>query len=226
MTDFACQFSGYVSVPVATTVPMVQVAAILTQTNPLIAVCGPKQIPILFEALTKTPTPCIQHLVIVHDKGTPTGLGPGPHPFQVRSWDDLITITENFEPLRPSTNNGQVVTLIFSSGSTGTPKAAMIDDQSLNAEFARDSMVPQVIFSYEPLAYSTQRFLAYGALSSGGLVFFFSGNMENFFQELKEASPSSFSGPPRIWNVLYAIYKAKVEANDRILQDDETRQKR
>ncbi|MCL4415587.1 MAG: hypothetical protein M1365_02630 [Actinobacteria bacterium] len=51
----------------------------------------------------------------------------------------------------------------------------MIDNATLAAEFSQDSMFPAVIFAYEPLAYSTQRFLVYSALASGGHVIFFSG---------------------------------------------------
>lgn len=51
----------------------------------------------------------------------------------------------------------------------------MIDNSTLAAEFSQDSMFPTVIFAYEPLAYSTQRFLVYSALASGGHVTFFSG---------------------------------------------------
>jgi fatty acid CoA ligase FadD9 len=213
IADFACIFAGFISVPVATTTSASQLAAILKRTQVTVAVCGSHHVALLAGALREVGQ-TLDNLVVVENSEDSDG-SESRSVFAelcpiVACWSEVTQLKGGLAPIQASKNPEDYATLIFSSGSTGVPKATIFTDACLLREWSGMSMLPVYIFAYEPMCYSTQRLLSYDALRSGGYVVFFSGDMSHFFEELRDAAPSNFSGPPRLWNMLYAIYKAKV----------------
>ena len=71
------------------------------------------------------------------------------------------------------------------------------------------------LFCYEPLSYSTQRILLLSGLTDGSEIYMFSNTTGHLFAELEEASPTSLSAPPRVWNCFFGLYQAVFEKKRR-----------
>lgn len=127
-------------------------------------------------------------------------------------WQAAVCIAvEEWAPLCIPAKKDELRTLLFTSGSTGTPKCAMLSDNSIQSELLRLQVWrPLRFFCYQPLSYSSARLTLYDVIGNGGIYTMFSGDFSSFFEQLSRTAVSGFSAPPRIWNMLYAIYKAKV----------------
>jgi long-subunit acyl-CoA synthetase (AMP-forming) len=87
----------------------------------------------------------------------------------------------------------------------------MITDEVLLDELVRRSLFePFVAFAFLPLAYSTQRVIMLETVGNGGRMCCWNGEMDTFFDQLAATQVSLFSAPPRVWNVLYSIYQARL----------------
>jgi fatty acid CoA ligase FadD9 len=216
IADFANVFAGLVTVPVAITTPSSQLAAVIKLTSVVFATCGLNRVSLLASALEEAEYTRLTDVIVIATQEEIENSEACARLLnfckRITCYYDTVKLEklEDFEPLRPSEAPQSVLTLTFSSGSTGTPKAATISDKWLNRDWNQGLGVPRDIFAYEPLAYSSQRLLLVDSLTSGGYTVFFSGNMATFFEELREAAPNALFAPPRIWNMLYAIFKAKV----------------
>ncbi|KAI9476853.1 hypothetical protein BX667DRAFT_497335 [Coemansia mojavensis] len=98
--------------------------------------------------------------------------------------------------------------LCYTSGTTGTPKAAMIMHR--NMAYVQKSVplvVPKidrpVLLSYLPLAHIYERFVEIYAMSCGGKIGLFSGNILNVVDDLQTLGPNIFNSVPRLLNRIY-----------------------
>ncbi|KAI9504621.1 medium-chain fatty acid-CoA ligase faa2 [Coemansia spiralis] len=98
--------------------------------------------------------------------------------------------------------------LCYTSGTTGTPKAAMILHK--NMDYIQRTVplfvpitTPPVILSYLPLAHIYERFAEIYAMSSGGKIGVYSGNILNVVDDLQTLRPNIFNSVPRLLNRIY-----------------------
>ena len=144
-------------------------------------------------------------------------------PFFVHSWSAATALADKpllWSRIRPATQEDEVRLLLFTSGSTGLPKAAIMSDALVLKELATISTLHNYFFfAFRPLAYSTEFIHLLEVVGNGGRMCFWNGDMNTFFQQLSATQVDIFSAPPRIWNILYAMYKAKLEMQLRYLQN-------
>ncbi|KAH3761345.1 AMP-binding protein [Pelomyxa schiedti] len=209
IVDVACMFSGIVSVPISHTLPSDTIGFIIQRVEPKV----------IFDTANTHDTVSkvvadlgLQSKVYcITKKGNTTHSVTEGNPENMEK--DLLSTFNHFAtpdswaPVKPG-NPNDMLTIIFTSGSTGLPKGTIFSDAMFNGE--APELFPGVLFCYEPLSYSTQRMLVQRAIRAGTQISIFSGHMETFLDELKLAAPTSFSAPPRIWNLFYAIYKNRV----------------
>ncbi|CAF1143253.1 unnamed protein product [Didymodactylos carnosus] len=103
------------------------------------------------------------------------------------------------------------LTIIYTSGSTGFPKGAMMSESTFRSAFPRwclSSSIDQITFSYRPLAWTTDRDAIIATFFNGGRTGFSTGDPSRLMEELALVRPSSFGGPPSIWNKIYTEFKA------------------
>lgn len=128
---------------------------------------------------------------------------------KISEWNDLVLAAKP-EELR---------TLLFTSGSTGAPKCAMLSEAALLREFVRLNFWRPVVFmSFSPFSYSSARLTLYDVIGNGGRLTIWNGNMDTFFEQIRLSNVCGFAAPPRIWNILFAKYKALTHGKE----DDET----
>ncbi|CAF1459460.1 unnamed protein product [Didymodactylos carnosus] len=70
------------------------------------------------------------------------------------------------------------------------------------------SSIDQITFSYRPLAWTTDRDAIIATFFNGGRTGFSTGDPSRLMEELALVRPSSFGGPPSIWNKIYTEFKA------------------
>ncbi|KAH3766327.1 fattyacid-CoA ligase [Pelomyxa schiedti] len=210
IANFACIFSGAVFVPIALSgnSPTSALPEILHHSGSTIVFCS--------VSLSKFVVPYIQCngiklLVIMPDpSSTPQAIPPDPiQTCEQFLWSDIQNRYKASSTWRPVIEDDPeaVCALLYTSGSSGSPKAAAIPSHVFNKEivFVYPSAL-NVELIYMPLPYSSQYHRMIAVLAGGGRLGFSTGNMGNFFEEVKKLEPTFLQAPPVIWNVLYSKF--------------------
>lgn len=106
-----------------------------------------------------------------------------------------------FHPPQPQ----DIVTINYTSGTTGMPKGVVLTHANAMAGSAcgrvkTEGLSTDVLVSYLPLAHIYQRVGETGALSAGGAVGYFKGDILTLVDDMKLLKPTSFPSVPRLYN--------------------------
>jgi long-chain acyl-CoA synthetase len=106
-----------------------------------------------------------------------------------------------FHPPQPQ----DTVTINYTSGTTGMPKGVVLTHANAMAGAAcgrvkTEGLSTDVLVSYLPLAHIYQRVGETGALSAGGAVGYFKGDILTLVDDMKLLKPTSFPSVPRLYN--------------------------
>ncbi|WP_264001927.1 AMP-binding protein, partial [Mycolicibacterium gadium] len=102
--------------------------------------------------------------------------------------------------------------LIYTSGSTGAPKGAMypaskVADMWLAAAAHWDDKqgaYPSIVLSFMPMSHVMGRGALYGALSTGGTVYFAARpDLSTFLDDLALTRPTQLNLVPRVWDMIH-----------------------
>eukprot|EP00742_Colponemidia_sp_Colp-10_P007304 GILJ01007855.1.p1 GENE.GILJ01007855.1~~GILJ01007855.1.p1 ORF type:complete len:1381 (+),score=197.13 GILJ01007855.1:94-4236(+) len=219
--DFALAFLGAVSIPLATNLNEEELACILSSTKTVAVVCDPNQMHkvdsirsrsdcsimygiALSDMSTVVPPPWVSFEEVESEGNRLSTELCGPrHTSTEAVGFDPITDMASDVMVRRSPND--LFSLSFTSGSTGRPKGAIFTnfnwaDSSFNTNPQDD---PFIIMLYRPFYYATDRDRMWVCLANGGRFGLFQGSMDELIPDVQRLKPSRFSGPPRVWNMLY-----------------------
>lgn len=103
-------------------------------------------------------------------------------------------------------------TLVFTSGSTGVPRGAMRSHATFLAMVESYFVAqPAVHLSFQPLCHLSERMYLPAVVMNGGLIGF-SGGGAHLLSDLRELEPSLVGSVPRLFEVVHAAHRRKVEA--------------
>ncbi|CAF1510481.1 unnamed protein product [Adineta ricciae] len=206
ITDFACILQSFITVPIYCQFTDREVSYIVQNTPLSIVVCDREMLPKFVRIHGECPS--LRHIICMD-----------PVDESMSKIDGLfihrMTTIERFGSMKQyefvMSEPDDCVTIIYTSGSSGFPKGAMISASAFQSNFPplnlsfRDEHVK---FCYRPLAWATDRQGSIAVFLSGGRIGFSTGNVDLLMEELLLVRPTSFSGPPTIWNKIYSEYKA------------------
>ncbi len=151
--------------------------------------------------------------VIVFDRD---GLASFSDP-QVMFWDELVELGKAEEKANPKKFEAalEAVTpqdarmLIYTSGTTGPPKGAMITHRNMMYQgFAGEQTLEffptDELLCFLPLCHVLERLISVDFPILAGCKVNFAESTETVFDNLREVSPHSFTGVPRIWEKIYS----------------------
>lgn len=154
--------------------------------------------------------PGIEH-VIVFDRD---GLATFSHP-QVIFYDELLergaqaSNPDRFEETLGKVQPEDGRMMIYTSGTTGPPKGAIISHRNMVYQVAAGERVFGVNESDEqlcflPLCHVLERLVSVEAPIANGSTVNFAESPETVFENMREVSPHTFVGVPRIWEKIYS----------------------
>lgn len=151
--------------------------------------------------------------VIVFDRD---GLATFDDPM-VMFWDDLIALGEaeakanpkKFETELEAVKPEDPRMLIYTSGTTGPPKGAILTHRnSMYQMFAGEQTIEfeqtDELLCFLPLCHVLERLISVEFPTLAGCRVNFAESTETVFDNLREVSPHSFTGVPRIWEKVYS----------------------
>ena len=154
--------------------------------------------------------PGVEH-VVVFDRD---GLAEYSHP-RVMFLDELMKIgaaaadPDRFEQALHEVQPEDPRMLIYTSGTTGPPKGAVLTHRNMifqltagceMLEFREDDN----LLCFLPLCHVLERLVSVEAPLANGCIVNFAESPETVFDNLREVSPDSFAGVPRIWEKVYS----------------------
>lgn len=151
--------------------------------------------------------------VIVFDRD---GLATFSDPM-VMFWDELMEMGEaeakanpkKFEQALEAVKPQDPRMLIYTSGTTGPPKGAMITHRNVVYQmFAGEQTIEfestDELLCFLPLCHVLERLISVEFPIFAGCKVNFAESPETVFDNLREVSPHSFTGVPRIWEKVYS----------------------
>jgi long-chain acyl-CoA synthetase len=108
-------------------------------------------------------------------------------------------------------------TFIYTSGTTGPPKGCVLSHGNYASMMEMLKSVGQieddeVIYLYLPLAHAFALLIQLGAFDLGATIAYFSGDTKQIVGELMEVKPTYLPSVPRIFEKIYTLANAALEA--------------
>jgi small GTP-binding protein len=218
--DLGCQMAGLVTVPIHTAYNSATMAHVLDDSGVVALFCSHTQLAPAVAAARLGTRLKLRFFVVIDDEAVSDSAARaaltadnGVAPVLLLS--ELTADRDPYSAYGRFYLNWQprdLFALSYTSGSTGTPKGVMecakhFQQQPTAVSVCYRTRSSSCFVSFEPLAHS-QRSNDWAHLSWGGRLGMFDGAMGNaFFQHLRVLRPTSFSGVPRLYNVIYGDYR-------------------
>jgi long-chain acyl-CoA synthetase len=126
---------------------------------------------------------------------------------------DAAELTARREAVKPEDS----FTFIYTSGTTGPPKGCVLSHGNYAAMMDMLKAVGQieddeVIYLYLPLAHAFALLIQLGAFDLGATIAYFGGDTKQIVGELMEVKPTYLPSVPRIFEKIYTLANAALEA--------------
>ncbi len=216
--------SGAVIVPLQTSAPASQHAAIMAETEPRVLAVAIDYLDAAVEAVQLGYTP--QRLVVFDYEARDDDqaeklaaarqrLADAGCPIVVETLDTLIDRGRTLPPAPlfvPAAGDDPLSWLFYTSGSTGTPKGAMFP-QSLTVKTWRVNMpIPAITLSFMPMSHMVGNGYMLLALANGGTSYCApKSDLSTLFEDLPLARPTMTSLVPRVCEMFYQEYLREVD---------------
>jgi fatty acid CoA ligase FadD9 len=230
--DLALVGLGAVSVPLQTSAPVAQLRPIVTETEPTLIASS---VDFLSDAVELALTAHQPRQLVVfdflpevddHRDAVATArarLAEAGVDITVETLPEVLSRgTELPAAPRPETHDDNPLSLlIYTSGSTGAPKGAMYPESKVANMWQASARaawldiqdpLPAIVLSFMPMSHMMGRSILYGALSTGGTVYFAArSDLSTFLEDLALARPTQLSFVPRIWEMLFNEYQSELD---------------
>ena len=228
--DIALTQLGAVSVPLQTSAPQSQLQPIIAETDPVLIASSIDYVDDAVELILSGEAPA--RLVVfdfqsaIDDQRDALDAAKARlagTPVIVETLGDVLTRGRDLPAPRGVTAEGDdpLALLIYTSGSTGAPKGAMYPEgkvanmwkSAANTHWDENQgVVPGIVLAFLPMSHVMGRGVLYGALASGGTVYFAArSDLSTFLEDLAMARPTQLNYVPRIWDMLYQEYVSEVD---------------
>lgn len=228
VVDLASVHLGAVSVPLQTSSPVSQLAAIIEETGPTMVATSLERLDTAVELTLKSasvrrvvvfdhhPELAEESEALANARERLARLG---HTATIDALPDLVARGSSLPeaPLfTPEDGDDPLSLLVYTSGSTGTPKGAMYTERLASAMwggawaklFSDDHAVT---FHYMPMSHVAGHSSLKNTLARGGITYFTAASdLSTFFEDIALARPTEISLVPRVCEMLFQKYQSEL----------------
>jgi fatty acid CoA ligase FadD9 len=223
--DIALTQLGAVAVPLQAGAHAHQLRPIVAECEPTAIACSADYLDDAVELVSSLPVPA--HLVVFdyhpeldrhrEDLGAAVAvLG------NLVAVETLAGICERSEAPRndasvPPCDGDRLALLIYTSGSTGAPKGAMYPARTVAnlwrpSDFFAKEAVPSITLNFMPMSHGAARGVLYATLGNGGTAYFVAkSDLSTLLDDLALVRPTQLNLVPRIWDMLFDVFRAEVD---------------
>ncbi len=228
VVDLALFQLGAVAVPLQTSASAAQLAPIVAETEPTVIAAGIDYLTEATELAQSGPAPKALVVFDFHsdddehraalDATIAALAGTG---ITVTTLADEIGRGLRYVPTACAPDS--LALLVYTSGSTGAPKGAMylqrkVADMWTAAAKQWDDDhggFPAIVLSFMPMSHVMGRGALYGALSTGGTVYFAArADLSTFLDDLALVRPTQLSLVPRVWDMIHQEVQREVDRSE------------
>jgi long-chain acyl-CoA synthetase len=124
---------------------------------------------------------------------------------------------EELEARRAAVRPEDPFTFIYTSGTTGPPKGCVLTHGNYRAiidmiRTVREIREDELSYLYLPLAHSYALLIQLAAFDLGSTIAYFGGDAKQIVGELQEVKPTYLPSVPRIFEKIYTLAQAAIEA--------------
>ncbi|KDE97687.1 oxidoreductase [Mycolicibacterium aromaticivorans JS19b1 = JCM 16368] len=226
--DLALTQLGAVSVPLQTSAGAAALTPIIAETEPVLVASSIDNLDDAVELVLTGPAP--KSLVVFDFRPEVDDQRDALTAARDRLTGTSITVTTLADEITRGADSSVVnadnagddplALLIYTSGSTGAPKGAMypaskVADMWLAAAAHWDDKqgaYPSIVLSFMPMSHVMGRGALYGALSTGGTVYFAARpDLSTFLEDLALTRPTQLNLVPRVWDMIHQEVQSDVD---------------
>lgn len=210
VTDFACMFSGLVSVPVYVSLATDQIKYILQNSESKICFVSNSM---LLEKVLKIrkELPHLQKVIVYSNPDLSKYTNE-----EIELFADLVSkehipdteISNFLQTLSGNVEDSDLLTIIYTSGTTGIPKGVMLSHKNIHSNVMSCQKVltineDDVFLSYLPYSHAYERTAGYYLAFFCGAKIYYAQNIETIARQLTEANPTIVITVPRLLDKIY-----------------------
>lgn len=210
--DFACMFSGLVSVPLYTSLESSQVSYILNDSRCKVCFVSSNALRNKLLSLTREMPNLKKIISFISPEQTPQDPKA-----ELLYFYDLVRrslpeqsslLVKQLRAMSESVSSEDLVTIIYTSGTTGIPKGVMLTHRNFysNLESCR-GVLPidenDTFLSFLPYSHSYERTAGYYLALFSGSRIFYAQNIETLTTQMPEVKPTIMMTVPRLLDKIY-----------------------
>lgn len=215
ITDFACMFSGLVTIPVYVSLSDLQIKYILQNSGAKICFVSNK---LLLEKILrlKSDLPELEKIIIFNSNEEKNNDNkPEENQFEyfwniinLQSGLSSLQITDELKKMSDKVDEQNLLTIIYTSGTTGIPKGVMLTHKNIytNVIACRKVLTidtADVFLSYLPYSHAYERTAGYYLAFFSGSVVYYAQSIDTIGKQLSEAKPTMVITVPRLLDKMY-----------------------
>ncbi|WP_305815272.1 AMP-binding protein [Photobacterium leiognathi] len=203
ISDLAMMLGNYISVPIFPTAGADTVEHCVTHSDSKLIIIGKLD---SLDAINRV-TNKLSHIptISLSYPGTPQGQ---------YTFSQLINEHQPSEE-RPTRNDDELMSIVYTSGTSGLPKGAMLTYGSF--AWASHQITQHIglgesgrLFSCLPLAHIAERVYIFGSSIMSGLQVAFPESLDTFIDDVKMHRPTVFVSVPRLWTLFQQRIQEKL----------------